>query len=101
MNLIACSSFCVKLVSATRSLTWVTAGYGWFTIVAPIVVAAPAYFLGHLSFGGLLMAVGAFTQVQQSLRWFIDNAGGNRGLASDALSCWRVSPGLDRNGQAR
>ncbi len=63
-----------RLVSATRRLTWVTAGYGWFTIVAPIVVAAPAYFLGHLSFGGLLMAVGAFTQVQQSLRWFVDNA---------------------------
>jgi len=63
-----------RLVSATTKLTWVTAGYGWFTIVAPIVVAAPAYFLGNLTFGGLLMAVGAFTQVQQSLRWFVDNA---------------------------
>ena len=72
-----------RLVSATRSLTWVTAGYGWFTIVAPIVVAAPAYFLGHLSFGGLLMAVGAFTQVQQSLRWFIDNAA--------AIADWRAT----------
>ena len=51
-----------------------TAGYGWFTIVAPIIVAAPAYFSGKLTFGGLLMAVGAFTQVQQSLRWFVDNA---------------------------
>ena len=74
MNWISSSLFCGELVSATRRLTWVTAGYGWFTIVAPIVVAAPAYFLGHLSFGGLLMAVGAFTQVQQSLRWFVDNA---------------------------
>ena len=64
-----------RLVSATTNLTWVTAGYGWFTIVAPIIVAAPAYFAGNLSFGGLLMAVGAFTQVQQSLRWFVDNAG--------------------------
>lgn len=64
-----------RLVGATTGLTWVTAGYGWFTIVAPIVVAAPAYFAGHLSFGGLLMAVGAFNQVQQSLRWFVDNFG--------------------------
>lgn len=64
-----------RLVRATTNLTWVTAGYGWFTIVAPIIVAAPAYFAGNLSFGGLLMAVGAFTQVQQSLRWFVDNAG--------------------------
>jgi len=64
-----------RIVSATTHLTWVTAGYGWFTIVAPIIVAAPAYFAGSLTFGGLLMAVGAFTQVQQSLRWFVDNAG--------------------------
>jgi len=64
-----------RLVTATTNLTWVTAGYGWFTIVAPIIVAAPAYFAGNLTFGGLLMAVGAFTQVQQSLRWFVDNAG--------------------------
>lgn len=64
-----------RLVTATTNLAWVTAGYGWFTIIAPIIVAAPAYFAGNLTFGGLLMAVGAFTQVQQSLRWFVDNAG--------------------------
>ncbi|HEY8139410.1 MAG TPA: ABC transporter ATP-binding protein/permease [Methylocystis sp.] len=63
------------LVSSTTRLTWVTAGYGWFTIIAPIIVAAPAYFMGNLSFGGMLMAVGAFEQVQQSLRWFVDNVG--------------------------
>jgi vitamin B12/bleomycin/antimicrobial peptide transport system ATP-binding/permease protein len=86
-----------RLVGATTGLTWITAGYGWFTIVAPIVVATPAYFAGDLSFGGLLMAVGAFNQVQQSLRWFVDNCG----LAADALSCRLLSPGIDRNGQAR
>ncbi len=63
------------LVGLTTRLTWVTAGYGWFTIIAPIVVASPAYFMGNLSFGGMLMAVGAFQQVQQSLRWFVDNVG--------------------------
>lgn len=63
-----------RLVGATTRLAWVTAGYGWFTIVAPVIVAAPAYFTGNLTFGGLLMAAGAFTQVQQSLRWFVDNA---------------------------
>ena len=31
--------------------------------------------MGNLSFGGMLMAVGAFEQVQQSLRWFVDNVG--------------------------
>jgi len=62
-----------SLVSSVTRLTWVTAGYGWFTIVAPIIVAAPMYFAGNLSFGGLMMAVGAFNQVQSSLRWFVDN----------------------------
>jgi putative ATP-binding cassette transporter len=61
------------LVTGTTNLTWVTAGYGWFTLVAPILVAAPLYFAGSLSFGGLMMASGAFMQVQSSLRWFVDN----------------------------
>jgi putative ATP-binding cassette transporter len=61
------------LIAGTTNLTWVTAGYGWFTLVAPILVAAPLYFSGQLSFGGLMMASGAFVQVQSSLRWFVDN----------------------------
>jgi len=62
-----------RIVGGLTNLTWVTAGYGWFTIIAPILVAAPVYFAGNLSFGGLMMAVGAFNQVQSSLRWFVDN----------------------------
>jgi len=62
-----------RLVTGLTNLTWVTAGYGWFTIVAPIIAAAPLYFAGSLSFGGLMMAAGAFSQVQSSLRWFVDN----------------------------
>jgi vitamin B12/bleomycin/antimicrobial peptide transport system ATP-binding/permease protein len=62
-----------RIVRATTRLTWVTAGYGWFTIIAPILVAAPGYFGGDLTFGEMMMAVGAFMQVQQALRWFIDN----------------------------
>ena len=62
-----------RLVLGLTNLTWVTAGYGWFTLVAPIIAAAPLYFFGNLSFGGLMMAAGAFTQVQGSLRWFVDN----------------------------
>lgn len=62
-----------RLVWGLTNLTWVTSGYGWFTIVAPILVAAPIYFASKISFGGLMMAAGAFTQVQSSLRWFVDN----------------------------
>ena len=62
-----------RLVRAVTALTWVTAGYGWFTIAAPILVAAPAYFNSGMTFGELMMLVSAFNQVQQSLRWFVDN----------------------------
>jgi putative ATP-binding cassette transporter len=72
-----------RIVNASTRLTWVTAGYGWFTIIAPIVVAAPGYFGGGLSFGSLMMGVGAFMQVQQTLRWFIDNFG--------TLADWRAT----------
>src|SRR5271169_2320983 len=62
-----------QIVSAVTRLTWITAGYGWFTIIAPILVAAPAYFRGTMSFGELMVIVGAFNQVQTALRWFVDN----------------------------
>jgi len=62
-----------RIVTGLTNLTWVTAGYGWFTLVVPILAAAPLYFEGSLSFGGLMMAAGAFTQVQTSMRWFVDN----------------------------
>jgi putative ATP-binding cassette transporter len=62
-----------RIVTGLTNLTWVTAGFGWVTIVAPILVAAPIYFAGKISFGGLMMAAAAFTQAQSSLRWFVDN----------------------------
>jgi vitamin B12/bleomycin/antimicrobial peptide transport system ATP-binding/permease protein len=62
-----------RIVGATTRLTWVTAGYGWFTLVAPILVAAPNYLSGPMTFGQLMMVIGAFNQVQSSLRWFVDN----------------------------
>jgi len=62
-----------RIVNAVTRLTWVTAGYGWFTIIAPILVAAPAYFRSDITFGELMVIVGAFNQVQTALRWFVDN----------------------------
>ncbi len=72
-----------RIVMGHTNLTWITAGFGWVTIVAPILVAAPLYFTGKVSFGGLMMAAGAFTQAQSSLRWFIDNF--------SAIADWRAT----------
>ncbi len=73
INLAAVLAATRRIVMGHANLAWVTAGFGWVTIVAPILVAAPLYFTGKVSFGGLMMAAGAFTQAQSSLRWFIDN----------------------------
>lgn len=73
----------VRLIAGLVNLTWVTAGFGWITVVAPILIAAPLYFTGKISFGGLMMAAAAFQQAQGSLRWFVDNFG--------ALADWRAT----------
>lgn len=65
-----------SVIRATVGLTWVTAGYGWFAIVAPILAAAPLYFTGSMTIGELMLLVGAFNQVQSSLRWFVNNLPG-------------------------
>jgi putative ATP-binding cassette transporter len=62
-----------RISSSLAHLTWITSGIGWLSLVVPILVAAPAYFGGNLTLGGLIMVAGAFTQVQLALRWFVDN----------------------------
>jgi vitamin B12/bleomycin/antimicrobial peptide transport system ATP-binding/permease protein len=73
LDLSAVLAATARLVTGLTNLTWITASYGWFTLVAPILVAAPLYFAGNITFGGLMLASGAFIQVQSSLRWFVDN----------------------------
>jgi putative ATP-binding cassette transporter len=72
-----------KLSGALSRLTWITSGYGWLAIVVPIIVAAPGFFSGDLTLGGLMMVVGAFNQVQSSLRWFVDQF--------PSIADWRAS----------
>lgn len=64
-----------QLAIANTNLTWVSAGYGWLVLIIPILVAAPAYFSGGLTFGQLMVAVGAFNQVNTALRWYVANFG--------------------------
>ena len=64
-----------QLAITNTNLTWVSAGYGWLVLIIPILVAAPAYFSGGLTFGQLMVAVGAFNQVNSALRWYVANFG--------------------------
>jgi len=73
----------MRIYAAQINLAWVTDTYGWITVVAPILVAAPVYFAGDITFGGLMMAVGAFNQVHSSLKWFVNNIG--------SIADWRAT----------
>lgn len=72
-----------RLSGSLSRLTWITSGYGWIAIVVPTLVASPGYFSGDLTLGGVMMVVGAFNQVQASLRWFVDQF--------PAIADWRAT----------
>jgi len=45
-----------RLVAGSPISPGVTAGFGWVTGIAPTLIAAPLYFSGKTSFGGMMMA---------------------------------------------
>ena len=71
-----------SIANRLARLGWVTGAYGWIAILAPLVLAAPGYFGGTLSLGGLMMVVAGFNQVQTALRWYVDRF--------PALAEWRA-----------
>jgi putative ATP-binding cassette transporter len=46
-------------------------GYSQVSSIFPFIVAAPRYFKGTMELGGLTQTVGAFSQVQGSMSWFV------------------------------
>ncbi len=56
-----------------KRLTYFTSGYQQAAWIFPSLVAAPRYFRGDLTLGGLIQTIGAFSQVQSSLSFFIDS----------------------------
>jgi putative ATP-binding cassette transporter len=56
-----------------RRLISLTTAYGTLATVFPIIVAAPRYFSGAITLGGLMQTAQAFMQVQSALSWFVDN----------------------------
>src|SRR5207237_8299828 len=83
-----------QLANGLARLTWVSSGYGWLAVIVPILVAAPGFFGGSLTLGGLMMVAGAFNQVQTSLRWFVDNFAGIADWRATLLRVTRFRNGL-------
>jgi vitamin B12/bleomycin/antimicrobial peptide transport system ATP-binding/permease protein len=72
-----------ELMRYTKYLTGFTVGYAQIAIIFPILVAAPRYFTGAITLGGLMQISQAFGQVQGALSWFVDSY--------SSLANWKAS----------
>jgi putative ATP-binding cassette transporter len=71
-----------QIMSRTKMLNSLTAGYDQVAIIFPYVVAAPRYFSGAMQLGGLMRTASAFNEVQQAMSWFVG--------AYAELATWRA-----------
>lgn len=72
-----------KLIGAQRNLTLLTTGTGEVNGVIPLLVAAPAYFAGQLTLGGVTQTRIAYGQVSGALSWVVS--------AYQEIARWRAS----------
>jgi putative ATP-binding cassette transporter len=63
----------MRLLRVQKRYTWFNSGYGQAAVVFPMLVASPRYFSGAIQLGELMQISSAFSQVQESLSWFISN----------------------------
>jgi vitamin B12/bleomycin/antimicrobial peptide transport system ATP-binding/permease protein len=61
------------VIRVIRRVSGIATAYNLAATAVPIAIAAPKYFAGAISLGGLMQVANAFTQVQKALSWFIDN----------------------------
>jgi putative ATP-binding cassette transporter len=71
------------IMRTTKSLNLVSTFYDQFANIFPFLTAAPRYFAGAITLGGLMQISSAFGQVQGALSWFIS--------AFTDLAAWKAS----------
>jgi putative ATP-binding cassette transporter len=72
-----------QLIRAQRNLTLLTTGIGQTNSLVPLLVAAPAYFAGHLTLGSIAQIRFAYGQVSGALTWFVN--------AYQEIARWRAN----------
>ncbi|MDX2167869.1 MAG: SbmA/BacA-like family transporter [Deltaproteobacteria bacterium] len=72
-----------QLIAAQRDLSLLTQGIGQVNTLLPLLVAAPAFFGGHLTLGGLVQVRFAYGQVAGGLTWFVN--------AYQEIARWRAN----------
>lgn len=71
------------LITKQRNLTLLTGGIGQANGIVPLLVAAPAFFAGRMTLGGVTETGIAYGQVSGALSWFVD--------AYQEIAAWRAS----------
>jgi len=71
------------IMRTTKTLNLVSTFYSQFANIFPFLMAAPRYFSGAITLGGLMQISSAFGQVQGALSWFI--------TAFSDLAAWKAS----------
>ena len=66
------------IMTRTKRLTFLTAGYSQVSVVFPFIVISPAYFAGTVQLGGLMQTASAFNSVQTALSFFVTPIGSLR-----------------------
>jgi putative ATP-binding cassette transporter len=72
-----------QLIRAQRNLNLLTTGTGEVNGIVPLIVAAPAYFAGRLTLGGVAQTRIAYSQVSGALAWAVN--------AYQEIARWRAS----------
>jgi putative ATP-binding cassette transporter len=72
-----------QLIRAQRNLSLLTGTVGQANSLVPLLVAAPAYFAGHLTLGSVMQVRIAYGEVSGSLTWFVN--------AYQEIARWRAN----------
>ncbi|BCP52479.1 ATP-binding protein [Kaistia sp. 32K] len=60
-----------QIMSRTKRLTFLTAGYSQLAVIFPFILISPLYFAGTIELGGLTQVASAFGTVQGALSFFV------------------------------
>jgi putative ATP-binding cassette transporter len=72
-----------QLIRAQRNLAMLTTGIGQANSLVPLLVAAPAYFGGHMTLGAVIQTRIAYGEVSGALTWFVN--------AYQEIARWRAN----------
>lgn len=60
-----------QLMRQTKLLNFYVNGYAQLAVIVPLIMAAPQYFAGAMTLGGLMQTSSAFGRVQDALSFFV------------------------------